>query len=445
MKLQQCMTPIACPRVSPGGSSRLSAASALNNAGIDVRVFDAGHHLEERSDFKSDDVAIGIGGAGLFSDGKFSFYPSNSTAFKVQNIKTLKASYNWLVMKLSNAGIKTEPFPDLAQNSYTDSYNNLKQYVSNGSNYTQRKKLIESIVYQFKENIQPDARVISIDKPNNVYTLTYLDNSGQLIEEGGFNGIILATGRFGTLQLIDGGISQPIKFTPVRYEFGIRLEWNATIELPQDGIQTDIKRLWHLNGLNYRTFCTCRDGEIWALPYNPLTAISGRADRRKSMFTNFAFLVRYCHGRFNDGEQIWHELNETLLRRRGFVFWETLDEFLCNTMNVNSPNIDVEERPWYPKDAYKKETLRPLMGERLYTDILNGFDELLSWFPELRHPSTICMFPVIEGVGYYPFIDEEFRVPRSSIWCCGDLVGKMRGLVAALLNGHYVGSLITNL
>ena len=44
-----------------------------------------GKACEERDRYNSKDCISGVGGAGLFSDGKFSFFPSGQNVWKLQN------------------------------------------------------------------------------------------------------------------------------------------------------------------------------------------------------------------------------------------------------------------------------------------------------------------------------------------------------------------------
>ena len=59
-----------------GGPSGLCASHLLKRYNINHTLFEAGNCVENRSKEESYDLVHGIGGAGLYSDGKFSFYPS---------------------------------------------------------------------------------------------------------------------------------------------------------------------------------------------------------------------------------------------------------------------------------------------------------------------------------------------------------------------------------
>jgi len=65
------------------------------------------------------------------------------------------------------------------------------------------------------------------------------------------------------------------------------------------------------------------------------------------------------------------------------------------------------------------------------------------------------MGPTIEGIGWYPKVDNTLNYnpsetgstngPKSNVWVCGDATGLFRGIVPAMISGFYVGSLVANL
>jgi uncharacterized FAD-dependent dehydrogenase len=94
------------------GPAGLGASMALANAGLDVVVVEAGADLDDRDTERPEHLAKGVGGAGLFSDGKFSFHPSASALWLLQPNSTLRRSYAAVAQKLSARGLAVPPFPD---------------------------------------------------------------------------------------------------------------------------------------------------------------------------------------------------------------------------------------------------------------------------------------------------------------------------------------------
>ena len=52
--------------------------------------------------------------------------------------------------------------------------------------------------------------------------------------------------------------------------------------------------------------------------------------------------------------------------------------------------------------------------------------------------------PTIEGVGLYPIINENLKIPNEDIYVVGDCTGIFRGIIASMLSGIFVADLIAN-
>src|SRR5690606_23141324 len=69
-----------------------------------------------RDDRLPSHLATGVGGAGLFSDGKFSFYPSATHLWQLAPVEGMHAACAWLANELAEtgwpiAGLLPPPFP----------------------------------------------------------------------------------------------------------------------------------------------------------------------------------------------------------------------------------------------------------------------------------------------------------------------------------------------
>ena len=45
----------------------------------------------------------------------------------------------------------------------------------------------------------------------------------------------------------------------------------------------------------------------------------------------------------------------------------------------------------------------------------------------------------VSHCGFYPDTDDNLRAKGQTIWCAGDVVGRFRGLVPAMLSGYFCG------
>ena len=94
-----------------GGVSGLSAAFALKQKKQRVLVVERGKHIYERQREIVFDVSNGIGGAGLFSDGKLSMYPSASKLWKLR-WRDLNQAYNEVKVLLQNVNVELDDFSE---------------------------------------------------------------------------------------------------------------------------------------------------------------------------------------------------------------------------------------------------------------------------------------------------------------------------------------------
>ena len=94
-----------------------------------------------------------------------------------------------------------------------------------------------------------------------------------------------------------------IQSNPIRYEFGIRIETSLDHEVflhenNKKYCNTKDVKLIHNDpdsNIEFRTFCTCRGGEIAACEYDQFTAISGRSEpnSNKTNYANFGLLMKF--------------------------------------------------------------------------------------------------------------------------------------------------------
>jgi hypothetical protein len=390
-------------------------------------VLERGKAVAARSHEEAADLPEGVGGAGLFSDGKFSYFPSGTQLYQLGDRRMLRIAYDWCVDRLTVAGISTEPFPP--DTSTTAQTSKMKRYPSHYASLERRLALIERLA----------AAAPSVRTESPVTTLASDDDGGYVLEtdtRGSVeaSAIVLTTGRFGPLGLAAAANGARFPLTPLRYELGIRIESPRTQGFAGELSIPDVKRIWNVDGIEVRTFCTCRRGEIWGLPAAGLFPLSGRADGRPTEFSNFGLLARFAADAFESGARVWAALESALRRRR--ATYEPLEAFLGGIGAWPSAG----ERPWFPRDAFEPGSIRAIVGDRFHASLTTAVLDLLDWSPSLRHPATVCLFPAIEGIGLYPLVDASLRVPRHRVWCAGDVVGRFRGLVPALVSGYYAGA-----
>src|SRR6266702_2647988 len=80
-----------------------------------------------------------------------------------------------------------------------------------------------------------------------------------------------------------------------------------------------------------------------------------------------------------------------------------------------------------------------LLGPQVAEPLAEGLHRLVREFSHVSFENAVLYAPTLEGVGYYPQLDEELRMRPHPLWVAGDATGVFRGLTAALVSGYFVG------
>ncbi len=93
------------------GPAGLAAASTCLQEGLEFIVLDEGNASEKRVMSVPQDITSGVGGAGLFCDGKLSFYPSGHALWELPSEEILCDAYKWIGMLTSDFFSSFPPYP----------------------------------------------------------------------------------------------------------------------------------------------------------------------------------------------------------------------------------------------------------------------------------------------------------------------------------------------
>lgn len=460
------------------GPSGLSLAHILSiNENNNFLLFDLGKKLENRFRYDSSDCWQGIGGAGLFSDGKFSFFPSGTKIWTLQNKEILKNSYHHLQKIFADHFGRIVPeFPD--KNGFEFDLEGdqfcLKKYGSFYMGLEERVKLIKMLQKDIEGKIKEQCEVIKLQwEDKNEYFQIKIKNGVLNWEEEVYYArkIILGGGKFFPIKMFEMLQTNDKVFR--RFEFGIRIEGkndefkglfdnkdkqlkekegyvqHDNLSLSSDGNtngkgdtkqndepflnknknnEAQTKNLidpkWickskEEDNVQFRTFCMCVDGETIECDFNGLKTFSGRSDCDPTDRTNFGLNIVVYDEKKIDFTKILN--NKT-------TFTVPLEEITAQQSIDN-----IEERIL--------ENFYGINGSHL---LISGVKALIKQF-NLNEGKILVKGPTIEGIGYYPNIDENLRLKNNkNIFIIGDASGIFRGIIPAILSGFYVGNLISN-
>lgn len=382
------------------GPAGLAAGVAALDRGRSVRVLERGGSAAQRDRSRSQDLVSGVGGAGLYSDGKFSFAPSATGLWTLRPSSALQEAYGWAAERLREGGLEPPPF-SAEEAARSEMTNSIKAYPSQYMALDARERLIASL-----EQRLGDRLVVGADAQ-------LKSNAREVIADWDGGSLrarcaVFASGRFGPLR--DAGA---LTSTFRRVEVGMRVEQDASrFALDAEHVTALLDPKWIRGSadgqLEWRTFCCCRRGEVVETRFDDLCTVSGRADGPPTDRSNVGLNVRFL-----DVEQAV----EALARVTG----------AAREGPLRIAAAELVEDPDSSPVAQR-------FGGMIANALARGLEAFAA---DLRADvaGAVLHLPALEGVGYYPAVDSMLKVaPR--IWAAGDATGVFRGLVPALVSGR---------
>lgn len=377
------------------GPAGLMAGYMLLKYGISFAIVEQGKDYKNRSHEEPYDVSYGFGGAGLFSDGKFSYPPAASILWSKYEDKILEESYLNLYSLFTDIGINIEQWHDewLMNNYEYDKKNGEKYYRHTHVIKSERENILKKFTELFTsyENVFLNTKATAIRRLKD-----------KLVVECGeerflfANNVIIATGKRSSSDLLRD-------IEDIRYkkfcEVGVRIECASEYFLDENRT-TDLKKIRCIdNKTDIRTFCTCWNGKVI-----------------KSLY---------------DGEHMTYNgetVNNSLLSNMGIV---VRSNNIKSTLYQNGLEVYKKLKP-KKIDLYQYRTGEMFLGQFLDTEIRGMLDKLLK-----KDAIGSVYGPEIEKYGKYPISNSNLQI-APGIYVVGDGTALFRGLTAAFVSGAYV-------
>ncbi|MGL1900897.1 MAG: hypothetical protein OCC49_02085 [Fibrobacterales bacterium] len=402
----------------PGG---LGVAASLKGKLQNYLLVDSGKHVKLRDRYHGKDLTCGYGGAGLFSDGKFSFFPSASELWKLPKQKQLSDSYSWVTKQLSSYSMKVPPYPKITvdEEERTEKWV-LKDYPSEFLSLEDRYALTDALVEESDGECLEETNIDNITylAPSNEFILAVSSKGEQTTTIA--RSILFASGRFGPIDMQDYEFIDT-KFR--RLEVGFRIEQPDTKSFfyKLDQIDPKLKFAQPRKNVEWRTFCACRSGETVLSDTLGFSTVSGRTDCPPTGISNIGFNTRIKDEQ--TAQRVWNIIKHSMKKKASYY-----------RMPLNE---------LYDSQSATSEKLGEIMGNEARALMIEGVANLGRQFPEIHDPDTCIIGPTLEGVGWYPVLDENLKVPGVPAWVIGDAAGSFRGIVAAMISGHYCSDEVT--
>lgn len=150
-----------------GGSAGLAAGMLFEKEKMQYIILEKGKDLLKRNVLEPEDVASGVGGSGLFSDGKLSFSPSASELWGKLEGRQLKSAYLFLRQTLDSLGIIMPEWDEQWKKS--EPVGGTKQYRSIMLNDFLRNRILNCFYDKSRPYIYSDSEVVTISDMQNYY------------------------------------------------------------------------------------------------------------------------------------------------------------------------------------------------------------------------------------------------------------------------------------
>lgn len=401
------------------GPAGLAAAAACRQSNVSYFICDLGERLSQRSRSDPSSLVCGTGGAGLYSDGKFSFFPSATKLWNLEDSEALRRAYEWFGELVSPFGVEVPRFenvdPPVVPVLMHDSVKQ-KRYKSQYVAFEVRRRLIGMLEQQHGPYLMNEVFARLLIEGDGGSVVCEVERERGVRTTSSQRGIIFAAGRHGPLAF-HAATSLPTVFRFV--ELGVRIEQSASEFFLRGQPDLDPKLLLPLSpDSECRTFCCCREGEA-VETHTPegILSLSGRADVGATGRSNVGFNLRTRNQAL--GTQIWRE-------------YVSIDQ---------APNV--RETEWMQgQELISEETMIHVagwVGPTAASMLVRGLENLIDAFPDLKMARVRLLGPCVEGVGWYPAIDQSLRVTPYPLWVAGDATGIFRGLTASFVSGYYAG------
>ncbi|CAF2599801.1 unnamed protein product [Rotaria sp. Silwood2] len=424
------------------GPAGLSASYGLRvHHESNYLLIDSGDGLSERA-LSNDRTHIGgIGGAGLFSDGHFVFYPAGNRLWLLDH-ECLRMSHNQLAtmfqgiltipvfpsdlsikaagkvttvngilgchadMALSVATSLTTWFNTIQNSDEQNSINAEKRKQKKQSAFhltlEQRMALIASIHQGIKPNqLSLNTELCRVESATDNTYILHCKKNGHDIEFRCKN-LILSGGRF--FPMVSQSFAM-VKHLFKQVEVGVRICGPANDSLFSSSTQVTSKVMPTADAnLEYRTFFWCRNGECAVIEQDGIAAYYGSSECMPTSESNFGFNVCFKN---SDAQTLLKQVKHT--------------------------------RPFELRLA-EMDKLSDIYGD-VGTHLATGIESFLSSLNKdtnLDRQMFILKGPTVEAIGSYPLLDQHLKVPGENIWYAGDATGVFRGIIPSMLSGLFV-------
>ena len=385
------------------GPAGLSAGLFLKKKKITFIIFDSGKPFLSRNKDCPFEVSHGVGGSGLFSDGKFSYPPAASGLWREWDLGKAESTYHQLEDLFHNCNVQIRSWEEVKAGMLLQD-SKIKTYDSEILDYSERKRILQYMCRELENSIITSTTVSSVTKSNENIFLITTDTGTQY----SCSTVIIATGKKSPTQLIPN--HEKMRHQNI-FEMGIRVECPQEYYKPLSYDFADYKHIIQIDDdTQLRTFCSCKNGFVIQSSYDAVHYTYNGDASDVQPYSNVGITIR---------------VNTTISE----YAQEMHQAYSCNKTFC------------IPLREYLKGTF--IVGPKTDGQIIRYLPQIIHLEDENCLAKCRIFGPEIERYGNYPDTDSnQSLVSDKNIYVCGDASGKYRGLFAAFFSGLYCANTI---
>jgi len=426
-----------------GGPAGIFAAyNLVKNGKKDICIIEKGKNVKNR---KSLDALFGMGGGGLFSDGKLNLVPRRSKTNLLEFVE------------LSEAEAIIQNIDDIFSEFGVNEISYPTDLVKATKYRLEAKKLgIDLMVYREK-HLGSDKLPIYINNfeeyliKNGVDIITEIEVedilsdgekiTGVQLENGteiGAKFIIASPGRAGNIWLSKQFEKLGIITEQGAIQIGIRVEMAHEIMEEMTNVIYDPPIFLRSKSFDdeMETFCTNPFGYLAQENYKNFACVNGHARKDKqSENTNFALLVKVTTSNptassISYGEQICRLANvvgggKPILQR-----YIDLKRHQRSTWDrINRSDVSPTLKDIIPGD------ISMAFPHRIVTDLIEGIEKLDTFIPGIGSDSTLLYCPEVKFFSVRPEINKNLETKIKGLFVAGDGAGVSGNIIGAAATG----------
>ena len=435
-----------------GGPAGLFAAYELADF-CDVTIIDKGRDSEKRicpypnnckKSCKPCNVVCGIGGAGLFSDGKIIFDTEVGT--NLTEIIGLKKNKN-LVEKVEKIFSEYSVFARELTNDEIALLNEIRKKASQADIkfvYTRQAHVgtnnLKDLISKFKNDLE--VRGVEFLCKEEVKDI--IPNENKIRTTKGvykYDKLILAPGRVGAswLEKIVKKLGIKYEYSPI--DIGVRVEVSREITDWITNLVRDMKFHMYLkNKIFARTFCTCPGGKVTKETHDDFVLVNGYSEKGDpGENTNFAFLIRISLtnplSNTNEYGREVAALANTI--GKGKIILQRLGDLRMEKRSKEKHKFNYLVKPTLDDVVYGDISLA--LPGKIIKNIVAGIERLNKVIPGVANDSTLLYAPEIKFHGLKIKTNKYLETNIKDIYVGGDGAGLSRGIAGAAACGVLIG------